>query len=117
MPKKKPVWFKIAQDGKHADGTWGATPLMKEDNAGYTYTIPACLKAGHYLVRHEIIALHAAYTYPGPQFFPGCHQIKVTGGGDKVVKDLVSFPGAYVGKETTYDGKSYKVPGPAVMKC
>lgn len=116
-PKKKAVWFKVAQDGKHADGTWGVTPLMKNGNAGYTYTIPQCLKPGHYLVRHELIALHNGYQYPGPQFYPSCHQIKVTGGGSTVPKSLVSFPGAYSGKDATYDGTNYKVPGPAVFKC
>jgi len=62
----------------------------------YTYTIPACLKKGYYLVRHEIIALHASWTYPGAQFYPGCHQLNVTGGGSVVPStNLVSFPGAY----------------------
>lgn len=90
---------------------------MKNGNAGYTYTIPSCIEAGHYLVRHELIALHDAYQYPGPQFYPGCHQIEVTGGGSKTPASLVAFPGAYTGDDATYDGQSYKVPGPAVFKC
>lgn len=117
MPNKSAVWFKIAQDGKHSDGTWGVTPLTKNGNAGYDYTIPQCLKAGHYLVRHELIALHNAAQYPGPQFYPSCHQIQVTGGGSTVPSSLVSFPGAYSGKDAIYDGKTYTVPGPAVFKC
>lgn len=48
---------------------------MVNGNAGVQYTIPSCLEAGYYLVRHEIIALHAAYSYPGAQFYPGCHQL------------------------------------------
>lgn len=28
-----------------------------------TYTVPKCIPAGNYLVRHEIIALHSAYSY------------------------------------------------------
>lgn len=73
--------------------------------AEYTYTIPACLEDGNYLVRHEIIALHSAWAYPGAQFYPGCHQIKVSGGGSTVPSSLVAFPGAYAGDDAgiTYD--------------
>jgi hypothetical protein len=73
--------------------------------AEYKYTIPACLKNGHYLVRHEIIALHSAWAYPGAQFYPGCHQIKVSGGGSAEPSSLVAFPGAYAGDDAgiTYD--------------
>lgn len=70
------VWFKVQEAGREGtSNTWGATPLM---TAGGTviYTIPSCLAPGYYLVRHEIIALHAAYSYPGAQFYPGCHQLK-----------------------------------------
>lgn len=73
----------------------------------YTYTIPSCLKKGFYLVRHEIIALHAAWTYPGAQFYPGCHQLNVTGGGSATAPaaKLVAFPGAYKPTDpgVTYD--------------
>lgn len=79
--------------------------LMVAGNAGVKYTIPSCLKAGYYLVRHEIIALHSAYAYPGAQFYPGCHQLKVTGGGSTTPSNLVAFPGAYKGSDAgiTYD--------------
>lgn len=64
--------------------------------SSYEYNIPSCLKSGYYLVRHEIIALHAAWAYPGAQFYPGCHQLQVTGGGSTIpASDLVAFPGAY----------------------
>lgn len=68
---------------------------MVAGNAGVQYTIPSCLKAGYYLVRHEIIALHSAYSYPGAQFYPGCHQLNVTGSGATAPTGLVAFPGAY----------------------
>lgn len=36
---------------------------------GYvTYTVPECIEAGAYLVRHEIIALHSAGTEGGGKF-------------------------------------------------
>lgn len=85
---------------------------MKAGNDGVDYTIPSCLKPGHYLVRHEIIALHAAYQYPGAQFYPGCHQLKVVGAGSTVPTDLVGFPGAYSSNDSgivydSYKGESY----------
>ena len=34
-----------------------------------TFTIPECIPAGQYLMRHEMIALHGAENYPGAQFY------------------------------------------------
>ncbi|KAK7720956.1 hypothetical protein SLS64_001249 [Diaporthe eres] len=98
------------------------TYMARCPDAGFKYTIPSCLKAGYYLVRHEIIALHSAYAYPGAQFYPGCHQLKVTGGGSTTPSNLVAFPGAYKGSDAgiTYDAykaTTYTVPGPAVFTC
>ena len=78
---------------------------MKADNKGIDYTIPECIKPGYYLVRHEIIALHSAYSYPGAQFYPGCHQLKVTGGANTTPTGLVAIPGVYKGADAgiTYD--------------
>ncbi|KAK7416544.1 hypothetical protein QQX98_005148 [Neonectria punicea] len=122
-PESEAVWFKVQEAGREGTSdTWAATPLMKDENEGVDYTIPSCLKAGYYLVRHEIIALHAAYQYPGAQFYPGCHQLEVTGGGSTVPTDLVSFPGAYSGSDAgiTYDSykaTKYELPGPPVFTC
>lgn len=105
------VWFKVQEDGRQGtSNTWGATPLMKAGGVA-KYTVPKCIASGYYLVRHEIIALHSAYSYPGAQFYPGCHQLKVSGGGSTTPSDLVSFPGAYKSTDAgiTYDaykGKS-----------
>lgn len=78
---------------------------MSEPNDGLKYTIPECIEPGYYLVRHELIALHASYQYPGAQFYPGCHQLEVTGSGTTAPSDLVSFPGAYAADDpgVTYD--------------
>jgi hypothetical protein len=67
-------------------------------NGGYNYTIPSCLKAGYYLIRHEIIALHSAWSENKAQFYPSCHQLKLSGTGDVVPTELVSFPGTYDSK-------------------
>jgi hypothetical protein len=122
MPKSDAVWFKVKEEGRQGtSNTWGDSPLMKAGGIA-TYTIPKCLKPGYYLVRHEIIALHSAYSYPGAQFYPGCHQVKVTGSGTKSATGLVSFPGAYKATDAgvTYDAykaQTYTVPGPKVFTC
>ena len=71
------VWFKVQEDGLHSTNpdwlknVWGVTPLLTAPNNGVNYTIPRCLKSGKYLVRHELIALHNAYSVGGAQFYPG----------------------------------------------
>ncbi|KAB2098764.1 hypothetical protein AG0111_0g13074 [Alternaria gaisen] len=123
------TWFKIAEDGLHSTDPewlknhWGMTSLINAPNAGVNYTIPACLRPGFYLVRHEIIALHSAYSEGGAQFYPGCHQLEVTGDGSTVpTADLVSFPGAYDSKDaglvySIYNQLPYEIPGPKVFQC
>lgn len=108
--------------GGGADDTWGDDNLMIAGNSGYTYTIPSCLADGFYLVRHEIIAVFVASSYPGAQLYPGCHQLNVTGGGSTTVSnDLVAFPGAYTPTDPgiVWDSSSttYPVPGPSVFSC
>jgi hypothetical protein len=44
------------------------------------------------------LALHAASSYPGAQFYMECAQINVTGGGS-ASPATVSFPGAYSGTD------------------
>lgn len=77
---------------------------MVDGNEGIEYTIPECIEPGFYLVRHEIIALHSAYKYPGAQFYPGCHQLEVSGSGTTTPSNLVAFPGAY---EPDHPGITY----------
>ncbi|CAE6463629.1 unnamed protein product [Rhizoctonia solani] len=119
-PEKNAVWFKVAEQG-YENGKWAATDILTgENNSIARFTIPASLKAGQYLIRHEIIALHAAYAYPGAQFYPSCIQVEVTGSGTETgPSELVAFPGAYT--KTTpgivfdaYKGAAYPIPGPAV---
>lgn len=119
---------------------WASTPLTKP-GAAVKYTIPKCISSGYYLVRHELLALHAAYQYPGAQFYPGCHQLKVSGGGSTTPTGLVGFPGAYKPTDAgiTYDAykgmfgsvamenlsllansytaTTYTIPGPKKFTC
>lgn len=82
--------------------------------------IPSNLAAGDYLLRAEAIALHAAGSVGGAQFYMTCYQLTVTGGGS-LVPSGVSFPGAYKatdpGIEINIYQKlsSYVAPGPAVI--
>ncbi|KAH8151816.1 uncharacterized protein LAJ45_03807 [Morchella importuna] len=118
MPGTAAVWFKVAETGKSGT-TWGSTPL--ETNVPYTFKIPSTLKPGNYIVRHEIIALHSAYSYPGAQFYPSCFQVTVSGSGTGFPTSFVSIPGVYTASTpgVVYDiyttgTASYPIPGPAV---
>lgn len=48
------VWFKVAEAGKTSAGLWASTDLLTASGSTYTFTIPKTLKAGQYLVRHEM---------------------------------------------------------------
>ncbi|KAG9222230.1 hypothetical protein CCMSSC00406_0006527 [Pleurotus cornucopiae] len=119
-PGTAAVWFKVAESGKTADGKWAATDGLYANDHIYTFTVPARLRPGQYIIRHEIIALHAAWSYPGAQVYPSCIQVEVTGNGNDLPTNLVSFPGEYT--PTTpglvYDVYTntgpYPIPGPAV---
>ncbi|KAF8324074.1 glycoside hydrolase [Clavulina sp. PMI_390] len=120
MPSTSVVWAKVAQSGV-TNGVWASDTLIA-NNGLYKFTIPSTLKPGQYLVRHEIIALHAAYSYPGAQVYPSCFQIQVTGSGTKTpTSNLVAFPGAYTASTPgivydiyTANISQYTIPGPAV---
>ncbi|KAF9526388.1 glycoside hydrolase family 61 protein [Crepidotus variabilis] len=119
-PGTSAVWFKVAQTGKNSAAQWAAPTLLVNANSIYTFTIPPKLKAGQYIIRHEIIALHAAYTYPGAQVYPSCIQVQVTGSGTALPTSFVSFPGAYTASTPgiVYDAyqntSAYPIPGPAL---
>ncbi|PSR74620.1 hypothetical protein PHLCEN_2v9686 [Hermanssonia centrifuga] len=69
-------WFKLDEDG-YDNGVWASTKLI-QNNLSASTTIPADLKPGEYLIRHEI-------------------QVKVTGSGTQSPSsaDLVDIPGVY----------------------
>ncbi|KAG8944249.1 Esterase/lipase/thioesterase [Tulasnella sp. 408] len=126
-PGTSAVWFKVAEAGLDTStNTWAAIKLIADGNK-YSFTIPSTLAPGQYIIRHEIIALHSSYTYPGAQSYPSCIQIEVTGSGTVTPSGskLVAFPGAY-GSTTAglvwplwnpnnlQSGVSYPIPGPAL---
>ncbi|KZW01390.1 hypothetical protein EXIGLDRAFT_666401 [Exidia glandulosa HHB12029] len=114
-------WFKIYEDGLTSDGKWGVQRMIA-NKGKVSFTIPSCIKAGDYFLRHELIALHAASSYPGAQLYMECAQIRITGGGSSSPA-TVSFPGAYKGTDpgityNLYSGqKTYTIPGPRPFTC
>ncbi|KAF8897885.1 glycoside hydrolase [Infundibulicybe gibba] len=118
------TWFKIWEWAP----TWSASTglvFASENINQFTFTIPKSTPNGQYLLRGEQIALHIAGTANGAQFYIGCAQINVVGGGSGKPSPLVSFPGAYSATDpgillniyalpAGYSG--YKAPGPAVWK-
>ena len=114
-------WFKIAEDA--FDGTkWGVDRLIANQGK-QTITIPACIAPGQYLLRGELIALHAASSPGGAQFYMECAQINIVGASASKTPSTVSLPGAIKATDpgvlfNLYSGsKTYTSPGPAVFKC
>ncbi|KAI5809096.1 glycoside hydrolase [Peziza echinospora] len=87
-------WFKIHHAGLGANGVWASDALIANNNT-LTVTIPSQLKSGAYLLRHELLALHASHEINGSQFYPMCANLQITGSGNGVPASTVKFPGAY----------------------
>jgi hypothetical protein len=90
-------FVKIAEKGWIDDsieeGYWAADELLADDSS-WDISIPMDLKAGEYVLRTEIIALHQAYlavgngtnSPVGAEFYPQCISLKVEGNGTRVVE-------------------------------
>jgi len=117
-------WFKIHEVGLQNIGTassarvWYQQQIMNGNSL--TVPLPSDIKPGDYLVRHEIIALHLA-SEGKAEFYPSCTQVRVSGNGNGVPSQTVSFPGGYSDSDPgifdlhVYDpGANYTFPGPAV---
>lgn len=114
-------WFKIDEGGLvsgNNPGTW-ATDAMIANNNTWTVTIPKDLQSGNYVLRHEIIALHAAGQADGAQDYLQCINLVITGTGSAAPAG-VSFVGLYTPTDpgilfNLYGAyTSYTIPGPAV---
>ncbi|KAI1190204.1 lytic polysaccharide monooxygenase [Nemania serpens] len=100
-------------------GTW-VTDTMVAKNFTSDVKIPAGLAPGNYVLRHEIIALHAAGSPNGAQSYPQCLNLKIGGSGSKALPAGVpatkfytpTDPGILFNLYTTFN--SYPIPGPAV---
>ncbi|KZV96982.1 hypothetical protein EXIGLDRAFT_714105 [Exidia glandulosa HHB12029] len=114
-------WFKIYHAGL-SNGRWAVDDLIA--NGGkLTVTIPSCIPAGQYLIRGELIALHAASSYPGAQLYMECGNLQVTGGGSKspatvAVFSLILTADDVASTYNLYSGQTtYTIPGPAPFTC
>ncbi|ORY13436.1 glycoside hydrolase [Clohesyomyces aquaticus] len=102
-------------------GTWVTDNLIKS-NISWSTTLPSNLAPGNYVIRHEIIALHAAQSTNGAQAYPQCVNFKVEGSGTQTVTGGVagtalykaSDPGIVFNLYSKFTG--YTMPGPAVAK-
>ncbi|KAF8310077.1 glycoside hydrolase family 61 protein [Clavulina sp. PMI_390] len=117
------VWFKIYEDAPvYAPSGSKFYNFPSETATSVTFTIPKALPSGNYLIRVEQIALHVASSFGGAQFYIGCAQVKVTGGGSGTPGPLVAIPGVYTGNEPgiliniyqTNPNGAYISPGPPV---
>ena len=62
------VWFKVYEISAVTDGGSSIT-FPAQNLPGVSFKVPSSLPSGQYLVRMEAIALHAASTYGGAQFY------------------------------------------------
>ncbi|KAF2842008.1 lytic polysaccharide monooxygenase [Patellaria atrata CBS 101060] len=118
-------WVKIQERGwvnaTGPEGTWAADELAA-DNFSWNIKIPPQLKAGEYVLRHEIIALHLAFPGGlGAEFYPQCLNLKVTGTGTKSITGGVLATTFYKGTEPGLAldihnslHPDYQIPGPAI---
>ncbi|KAH9205848.1 glycosyl hydrolase family 61-domain-containing protein [Leptodontidium sp. 2 PMI_412] len=113
------TWFKVAEDGYDAaTGKW-ADDILNANCGKRTFTVPSDIATGDYLIRAEEIALHAAGSSGGAQFYMSCYQVHVQGTGSATPTG-VSFPGAYSATDpgiliNIYNGVDvYQIPGPDV---
>ncbi|KAK6580957.1 hypothetical protein PZA11_006445 [Diplocarpon coronariae] len=116
-------FFKIAEsgllDGSAPPGKW-ATDELRANGLTYSVSIPASIAVGKYVLRHEIIALHAASTAGGAQSYPFCINLEVTGGGSDAPEGVLGTalytptdPGIQVSIDTA--PLTYQIPGPPLF--
>ncbi|ETS87426.1 hypothetical protein PFICI_01254 [Pestalotiopsis fici W106-1] len=119
-------FFKIDGAGK-ADPAATASPgywaddVMMADGLTWLVKIPASVKPGNYVLRHEIIALHSANQANGAQAYPQCFNLEVVGSGTDAPTGVLGTdlykptdPGILYNLYTTPQ-PSYTVPGPALI--
>ncbi|KAK7946853.1 Endoglucanase ii [Apiospora aurea] len=115
-------WFKIQQDGLNG-GVWGTSKVI-ENGGLHSIKIPDCLADGQYLLRAEMIALHAAGSPGGAQLYMECAQINIKGGKATTSPQTYSIPGIYKANDPglliniySMGSSSYVIPGPDPFTC
>ncbi|KAH6684909.1 glycoside hydrolase, partial [Plectosphaerella plurivora] len=112
-------FFKVFESGYfEGNKTWG-NDLINEGCGLQSFTIPSDVAPGDYLLRAETVALHAAGSANGAQYYMSCYQLRIEGSGTAKPAG-VSFPGAYKATDPGLminiyqDIKDYQIPGPAL---
>ena len=123
-------FVKISERGfvrqtNEAEGFWAADELIADDGS-WNVRIPDGLAPGEYVLRHEIIALHVAFTgtgaysSSGAEFYPQCVNLKVEGSGTTHITGGVGARALYDGSEPGLrmnihegsDHSGFVMPGP-----
>ncbi|CAK7233408.1 hypothetical protein SCUCBS95973_008585, partial [Sporothrix curviconia] len=80
--KTKLKFFKISEAGllDAAANHWAADDLLA-NNLSWSVRLPSDIAPGNYVLRHEMIALHAAGNANGAQNYPFCFNLVVSGNG------------------------------------
>ncbi|KAI1262756.1 glycoside hydrolase family 61 protein [Xylariaceae sp. FL1019] len=90
------IWEAGLLEGNVPEGIWYQKQFQNWDGSPdlWPVTIPATIRPGLYIVRHEILSIHIA---DKPQFYPECAHLNVTGSGTAVppASFRARFPGAY----------------------
>jgi hypothetical protein len=113
-------FVKIGERGYLGSKKWATDAIVGGGTS--SISIPASLKAGNYVLRHESIALHGARNIDA-QFYPQCINLKVTGSGNAVPSNGVPGTRLYQTKEpglvfdlyTSYS--RYPIPGPKMWRA
>jgi len=91
---------------------WGSNRLTSQ-NGTWTVQLPSDIKAGNYILRTELLALHLSgvagipLLAGGAQFYPTCFNIKIIGHG-KAEPAGVLIPGAYAASDPGIGDSIYK---------
>jgi hypothetical protein len=118
-------WFKIAEQGQisygspNQAGVWATDKLIQAGGA-WSIKIPLSIKAGGYVIRNELLALH---DLNNPQFYPQCANLQITGGGSASPDGVegtalysLDEPGVLYSIYQDDKKPVYKIPGPALCK-
>ncbi|RYP07345.1 hypothetical protein DL764_002561 [Monosporascus ibericus] len=120
-------WFKIKELGQlelgagaGQVGKW-ADDLLIENGLTWTTTIPASIKPGNYVLRHELIALHDGGNEGKTQMYPQCVNLKITGSGTESPEGVIGTelytptdPGLFHNIYNDETNPTYQIPGPAM---
>lgn len=85
-------WFKVYENTYDEDESQWCTEKLIANNGFLSVDVPQGLKGGDYLVRTELLALHAAQDDPpDPQFYVGCAQVFLEGSEDGAVPEGITI--------------------------